>query len=54
MCFESTNKLLNKENLQKTRDCSKSNKPNCPLQGNCLINNVVYKVEVESKERNRI
>ena len=28
-------------------NCRKSNKINCPLQGNCLIKNVVYKVNVK-------
>ena len=27
--------------------CRKANKINCPLQGNCLIKNVVYKVNVK-------
>ena len=35
----------NKES--KNCNCRKSNKHNCPLQGNCLIKNVVYKVRVK-------
>ena len=50
----SKNNYLSKNNSIKTCNCRKSNKPNCPLRGNCLISNVVYKVEVESIGRNRI
>ena len=39
------NKFLSKDNLQKTCNRRKSNKPNCLLRGNCLISNVVYKVK---------
>ena len=28
-------------------NCRKANKINCPLQGNCLIKNVVYKVNLK-------
>ena len=49
----SKNKFLSKDNPQKTCNCRNSNKPNCSLRGNCLTSNVVYKVEVESKCRNR-
>ena len=30
------------------------NKDKCPLKGNCLIKNVVYKVKVESKGPDKI
>ena len=50
----SKNKILNNNHTQKTCNCRKSNKPNCPLRGNCLISNVVYKVEVESKGPDKI
>ena len=46
--------ILNNIHTQKTCNCRKSNKPNCPLRGNCLISNVVYKVEVESKGPDKI
>ena len=38
--------------LKKLR--SKINKDNCPLKGNCLIKNVIYKFEVESKGPDKI
>ena len=47
-------KNKSKANPLKSCNCIKSNKPNCPLRGNCLISYVVYKVEVESICRNRI
>ena len=33
-------------NMPKTCNCRKTNKDNCPLKGNCLIKNVIYKVKV--------
>ena len=36
-----------KNNVSKNCNCHKSNKVNCPLQGNCLIKNIVYKVRVK-------
>ena len=35
-------------NMPKTCNCRKINKDKCPLKGNCLIKNVIYKVKVES------
>ena len=34
-------------NANNNCNCRKANKINCPLQGNCLIKNVVYKVNVK-------
>ena len=31
---------------ERTCDCRPKDKPNCPLQGNCLVSSVVYKAEV--------
>ena len=41
-------------NMPKTCNCRKINKDNCPLKGNCLIENVIYKVKVESKGPDKI
>ena len=41
-------------NMPKTCNCCKINKDNCPLKGNCLIENVIYKVKVESKGPDKI
>ena len=46
-----SNKL---SNMPKTCNCRKLNKDNCPLKGNCLIKNVIYKVKVESKGPDKI
>ena len=50
-----TNPNSNKlSNMPKTCNCRKLNKDNCPLKGNCLIKNVIYKVKVESKGPDKI
>ena len=41
-------------NMPKTCNCRKINKDKCPLKGNCLIKNVIYKVKVESKGPDKI
>ena len=46
----SRNEFLNEDNPHKTCNCRKSNRP---LHSNCLISNVVYKIEAESKGRNK-
>ena len=40
--------------MSKASNCRKINKDNCPLKGNCLIKNAIYKVKVESKDPNKI
>ena len=41
-------------NIPKTFNSCKINKDNCPLKGNCLIKNAIYKVKVESKGPDKI
>jgi hypothetical protein len=46
------NALLNKNDIEKdkkTKNCNCKQKNNCPLDGNCLTKNVVYKCVVSSK-----
>ena len=40
------------ENPEEKTLCNCRSKPNCPLQGKCLVDNLVYQAEVETdKER---
>ena len=42
--------LRNSENSAEKPMCNCRSKPNCPLQGKCLMENVVYQAEVETQE----
>ena len=43
-------KVLNKppEENEKTCNCNKTNKPNCPLNGNCLVKSVIYEAKIKT------
>ena len=45
------NKIINKEFKKEVRPCNCRNKQNCPLGGNCLATNIVYKADVVTSEK---
>ena len=47
-------KVLNSKQINQTRPCNCRNKENCPLNGECLSTNIVYKAEIITKEKNMV
>ena len=39
------------EESENTCSCPKKNKPNCPLQGNCLVKSIVYQADVKAPNK---
>ena len=45
-------KILTKDNKNNERKCNCLNKSNCPMEGECLAENVVYEASLTSNEPN--
>ena len=43
-------KIINSGNETNGQTCNCKNKTNCPLDNKCLINKIVYKAEIETKD----
>ena len=43
-----------KENKEASCNCNKSNKPKCPLKGNCQANNIIYEATINSSNQTAV
>lgn len=48
------NKILNDNEMRTVRPCNCRDKSNCPLNGECLVTNIIYEAEVTTSEKRMV